>query len=242
MYPTLRQIKITHRESIPSVSSTLTIGGRKRPPVQGSSVTGLRAEFVKVYPPGEWESEERRVLWVSQGLVNARRNYASENYALQQRRVQRVIAILAPLPKQKMTSSTADFNRATPRFLACFREVKRSLVWILEFIRYPRARDNGVTLGMGKLLPRVLGFRLDAWKLVFVPNDVEYSFESWATKGLFVLESIRRLYTLPLIIARTNLDNGIIYNRFANKSDLKPIWKLRILISIYKNTLILSLN
>lgn len=153
-----------------------------------------------------------------------------------------VIAILAPLPKQKMTSSTADFNRATPRFLACFREVKRSLVWILEFIRYPRARDNGVTLGMGKLLPRVLGFRLDAWKLVFVPNDVEYSSESWATKGLFVLESIRRLYTLPLIIARTNLDNGIIYNRFANKSDLKPIWKLRTLISIYKNTLILSLN
>lgn len=50
MYPTLRQIKITHRESIPSVSSTLTIGGRKRPPVQGSSVTGLRAEFVKVSP------------------------------------------------------------------------------------------------------------------------------------------------------------------------------------------------
>lgn len=160
MYPTLRQIKITHRESrsIPSVSLTLTIGGRKCPPVQGSSVTGLRPEFVKVSPRWAGKRGTTSPLGVSrpQGLVNARRNYASQNYALQRHRCACVSHLTAP-PRNKRLRVRRQILivRLSLRFLAFPRgsnEVSFEYLNLYDI----QAHDNGVTLRMGK--PQRKGF------------------------------------------------------------------------------------
>lgn len=123
----------------------------------GTRVVGCRVERGRVRKGipqvnGKARNDESSGCLVTQGLVNARRNYASQNYAgctnnkIVQQCARPLACAIYNTIARKMKSSTADFNRATLGFLARLNEASFEYLNLYD----SRAHDNGVTLGMGK--------------------------------------------------------------------------------------------